>query len=132
MAATPVSIRQTIGNSKPRHAGGRPTKAQAALKLALAKVVQKTREEILQEFEGVLVEGLIQGAKNIRRLGDGYTKADMEGVGALPSLEANKYLIDRILGKPTERTEARGEVTIRIVYEKRPRVVDGKVHEEGT
>ena len=53
-------------------------------------------------------------------------------MGALPSLEANKYLIDRILGKPTERTEARGEVIIKIVYEKRSRVVDGKLHEEGT
>ena len=102
------------------------------MKKALAQVVQKTRDEVLQEFEGVLVEGLIQGAKNIRRLGDGYTKADMEGVGALPSLEANTYLIDRILGKPTERVEGRGEVTIKIVYEKRPRVVDGKVHEGET
>ena len=80
----------------------------------------------------MLVEGLLQGAKNVKRLGDGYTKAEMENVGALPSLEANKYLIDRVLGKPTERVEGRGEVTIRIVYEERPRQVDGKVIEEGT
>lgn len=131
MATASVSTNKTIGNSKPRHPGGRPTREQAALKKALAQVVNKTREEVLQEFEGLLVEGLIEGTKNIRRLGNGYTKAEMEDVGALPSLEANKYLVDRLLGKPTERVEGRGEVTIKIVYEKRPRIVDGKVHEEG-
>ena len=112
--------------------GGRPKDSLGSIKPAIAKAKQRAVKTVAREFQERLEARLLKGVDNIGQLADGYTKDEAALVGILPSLQANTYLIDRLLGKPTERVEGRGEVTIRIVYEKRPRVVDGKVHEEET
>ena len=104
----------------------------------LEKAVQQAEEKailnVAQHAQEFLEKRLPQYLNNLDAIADGILVKDNNGVYAVPpDRMANTYLIDRYLGKPTERVEGRGEVTIRIVYEKRPRVVEGTVlHEEET
>ena len=100
------------------------------MKLARGQAIANVTKQATEYLESRLIKNLI----NLGALADGIIVKD-NGKPAYvvpPDRESNVYLTNRLIGKPTERTEARGEVTIKIVYEKRPRVVDGSVHEEGT
>lgn len=71
-------------------------------------------------------ENLVRYIENLERLADGVTvsETDREGKEHIytraPDRQANEYLINRIMGKPTERKEVTGEdgepLNIRIVY----------------
>ena len=115
-----------------RKGAGRPKASVRVLERAIKQAEAKAIVNVAEQAQAYLENRLLKNLKNLGELADGISKEDTEAYGLPPDRQANVYLLDRYLGKPTERVEGRGEVTIRIVYEKRPRIVDGKVHEEET
>ena len=116
-----------------RKGAGRPKGSVTALEHAMKQAKARAITTVADKVQEFLEDNLLGNLNNLESLANGIQVNEGEEVFAVPpDRQSNIYLIDRYLGKPTERTEARGEVVIRIVYEKRPRIVDGKVHEEGT
>ena len=97
---------------------------QVARGQAIANVTKQATE--------YLESRLLKNLNNLGALADGIVIEEngKTAYAVPPDRESNVYLTNRLIGKPTERVEGRGEVTIKIVYEKRPRVVDGTVHKE--
>lgn len=74
-----------------------------------------------------IAKNLVRYIENLERLADGVLVEDVNivtgDVGVYqkpPDRQANEYLINRIMGKPTERTELTGEgggeILIRVNY----------------
>ena len=73
-----------------------------------------TSAEITQAFVGSIVADLERYKRNLDALADGvYVESEKDGriYKTLPDRQANVYLVDRILGKPTERVEAKTDNT---------------------
>lgn len=115
-----------------RKGAGRPQNTPRVLAHALRKAKGRAIANVAEKVQEVLEQSALDNLNNLLNLANGIkvSEGDTPVYSVPPDRQSNVYLLDRYLGKPTERVEGRGEVTIRIVYEKRPRVVDGKVHEE--
>jgi hypothetical protein len=89
------------GNGGARPGAGRPRKAEK-----YAVPVRKAEKRILDR--------LPQLVDNLLLLADGVTVAELSGEERIvyskpPDRQANEYLVNRIMGKPTERQELTGE-----------------------
>ena len=124
------STRKNTHGGKRLGAGRKPS-TETYFKEEVRAIEEDVARTVAEQFRGKLEGRLIKSFDVLASLADGLTPEQAKVFEVYPDRYANIYFIDRYLGKPTERVEGRGEVTIRIVYEKRPRIVDGKVHEEG-
>lgn len=74
------------------------------------RVLRLLRADWQAETANRIAERLPKLLENLFALADGVKVKGEDGVyQTLPCRETNKYLIDRVLGKPTERTEVGGE-----------------------
>ena len=117
-----------------RKGAGRPKGSPRIFNTAMKQAEGRAILNIAQQAQAYLENRLLKNLNNLGALADGIQvkEGDTPVYSVPPDRQSNVYLLDRYLGKPTERVEGRGEVTIKIVYEKRPRVVDGQVHKEKT
>lgn len=125
------------GGSRPgagRKGGKRPgagahPKQKSTLIRSLREAEARAAENIAAQFQIELESGVVKYLKNLQTLASGLSKEEAAAFGELPDRYANIYLIDRYLGKPTERVEARQQVVVRVVYEDRPQVIEGEARE---
>ena len=113
-----------------RKGAGRPKASVRVLERVMKQAEGRAILNVAQHAQEFLEKRLPQYLNNLDAIADGILVKDNNGVYAdPPDRMANTSLIDRYLGKPTARVEGRGEVIIRIVYEKRPRMIEGSLSE---
>ena len=127
----PIICQMANGYGGARKGAGRP---KGSVRVLTEQAEGRAIVNVQRLAQAYLETRLLKTLNNLGNLADGIQvkEGDAPVYSVPPDRQANVYLLDRYLGKPTERVEGRGEVTIRIVYEKRPRIVDGKVIEEET
>jgi hypothetical protein len=74
---------------------------------------KRQRPEIAADFYALILADLEKYKGNLDRLADGVFVEDDRGriYTTPPDRQANIYLIDRVLGRPTERVESKNELT---------------------
>jgi hypothetical protein len=110
MAATPKKPGATKGGARPN--AGRPAKAETyatPIKDAEQRIADRLPRLIDKLF--TLADGVVVQETDEEGRVDVYAKA--------PDLKALTYLVDRVMGKPTERVEAQAtnDTTLRIEVE---------------
>jgi len=77
----------------------------------------KKFESIIQKADNRIAENLVRYIENMERLADGVLVEDVNVLTAKtfvyqepPNRQANEYLINRVMGKPTERQELNGSI----------------------
>src|SRR4051794_14941787 len=93
------------GKARSGHGGARPNSGPrpAAVKAAIADVNAATTARLTEWLPDLL--------SNLKKLADGVYLKDENEDGTVeyftcpPDFKANQYLVDRLLGKPTERKE---------------------------
>jgi hypothetical protein len=92
----------------PGHGGYRPGAGRKADADKYGGHIDAAKERIVQEMPGLIDNLLVlaHGFYYEKSLPDGQTVVVYK---TAPDRQANEYLINRIIGKPTERTEVSGQ-----------------------